>query len=107
MIDKQSLAVAVRITGILVSIVSSVILFIKPFEVVTNTLTVYFLLIASAVLVTVGQLITVKINQTGEFKDVTKRHEALYDLATVGIVMILFILLYVIPYVQAHTTWLS
>jgi hypothetical protein len=106
MIDKQSVALVARIAGIVVSIVSSVILFIKPFEAVTNTLAVYFLLIAAAALVMIGQLITVKINQPGEFKDVTKRHEALYDLATVGIVMVLFVFLYVIPYIQTHTGWL-
>jgi hypothetical protein len=102
MIDKLSIALLARIIGIVLSIASSVILFIKPFEMVTNTLTVYYLLIAAALFVMIGQLITIKANPVGEFENAHKRHEAAYDLFTVGLVMLLFIFFYVIPFTQTH-----
>ena len=107
MIDKEDGALLLRITGIALSISSAIVLFIKPFETVTNTLTVYLLLIAAALFVMIGQLITIHINRPGDFKNQHKRHEALYDAITIGIVMILFVCFYVVPYIQKHTAWLT
>jgi len=107
MLDKEDTATLVRIAGIVLSIASSIVLFIKPFEYVTNTLTVYFLLIGAAVLVMIGQATTINLNREGELANHHKRHEAWYDLITIGLVMVLFILFYVIPFIQKNTNWLS
>ena len=107
MIDKEDAASLVRIAGIALSIASAIVMFVKPFEYVANTLTVYLLLIAAAIFVMVGQLITIRLNPTGQFNNRHKRQEAWYDFGSIGVVMILFVLLYVIPFVQTHTTWLG
>jgi hypothetical protein len=107
MLDKEDTATIVRISGIVLSIASSIVLFIKPFEYVTNTLTVYFLLISAALLVMIGQVITIRLNREGELADHHKRQEAWYDLITIGLVMVLFIFFYVIPFIQKNTSWLS
>jgi uncharacterized membrane protein len=107
MIDKEDAALLARITGIALSIFSAVILFIKPFEYVTNTLLVYILLISAALFVMIGQLITIRLNQPDDFPNQHKRHEATYDALTIGFVMILFIGFYVIPFIQKYTTLLS
>ena len=106
MFDKQDGALLLRIIGIAVSTASAIILLFKPFEIVTNTLLGYFLLILSAILVMIGQLITIRINAPGDFSSQAKRHEALYDAISIGVVMILFVIFYAIPYVSKYTTWL-
>lgn len=76
----------------------------KPFEPVTSTLLVYFLLIAAAVFVMVGQVLTIRMNTTGEFANAEKRQEAIYDIWVVGIVMILFVIFYVAPFIAKHAS---
>ncbi|MDB5162976.1 MAG: hypothetical protein JWN28_583 [Candidatus Saccharibacteria bacterium] len=107
MIDTEDTAIIVRISGIALSILSAVIMFIKPFEYVTNTLTVYFLLIAASVLVIVGQVMTIVVNKPADFKSSTQRHEAIYDAISIGIVIVLFCIFFVIPFILKHTSWLS
>jgi hypothetical protein len=106
MFDKQDGALLLRIIGIVVSTASAIILLLKPLEIVTNTLLGYFLLILSAILVMTGQLITIRINAPGDFSSQAKRHEALYDAISIGVVMVLFVFFYAIPYVSKYTTWL-
>jgi hypothetical protein len=107
MIDREDTAALVRMTGIAFSISSAVVMFIKPFEYVTNTLVVYGMLLTAAVLVIIGQLLIIWANKAGEFANQQKRHEALYDTITIAIVMILFTIFYVIPFITKHTNWLS
>lgn len=107
MIDKEDVALVSRITGIALSIASATIMFIRPFEAVTNTLVVYVLLICAAILVMIGQLMTIHLNQPGDFANQQKRHEAMYDAVTIGVVMLLFVIFYVLPFVQKHTALLS
>jgi hypothetical protein len=107
MIDREDTAALVRMTGVAFSISSAVVMFIKPFDYVTNTLVVYALLITAALLVIIGQLIIIVQNQTGEFKNHHKRIDAIYDTVTIAVVMILFVIFYVIPFMTKHTTWLS
>ena len=102
MLDEQDTALLIRIVGIVVSLASAVVLLFKPLELVTNTYVGYVLLIASALLVMIGQLITIKLNTPGDFKNEMKRHEANYDAVTIGVVMVLFIIFYVIPFVSKH-----
>lgn len=102
MIDKEDAATFSRIAGIALSISSATIMFIRPFEPVANTLVVYFLLIGAAVLVMVGQLITIRLNQPDDFANQHKRHEAIYDVITIGLVMVLFVIFYVVPFMQKH-----
>ena len=94
-------------TGIAFSVSSAVVMFIKPFEYVTNTLVVYGMLLTAAILVIIGQLLIIWANKAGEFVNQQKRHEALYDIITIAIVMILFTIFYVVPFITKHTTWLS
>ena len=103
MIDKEDGAMVIRITGITLSLASAVVMFIKPFELVLNILVVYFLLILAAILVMVGQLITIRLNLPGDFKSKVKRQDAMYDVVTIGFVMVLFVIFYVIPYVSNNT----
>jgi hypothetical protein len=107
MIDREDTAALVRMTGIAFSISSAVVMFIKPFEYVTNTLVVYGMLLTAALLVIIGQLLIIRVNKVGEFVNQQKRHEALYDTITIAIVMILFSIFYVVPFITKHTTWLS
>ncbi|MDB5181067.1 MAG: hypothetical protein JWO54_830 [Candidatus Saccharibacteria bacterium] len=102
MIDKEATVILVRIVGIILSISSAVIMFIKPFEYVTNTSVVYTLLIAAALLVMIGQLITIRLNPASEYPTKEKRTEALYDVASIGVVMVLFVIFYVAPFVTKH-----
>jgi hypothetical protein len=59
MIDREDTAALVRMTGIAFSISSAVVMFIKPFEYVTNTLVVYGMLLTAALLVIIGQLLII------------------------------------------------
>ena len=102
MIDKEDTALLVRITGIALSIASALIMIFRPFEAVTNTMVVYTTLIAAALFVMIGQLITIRLNQPGDFPNVHKRHEAIYDAVTIGVVMILFGIFYVVPFIQQY-----
>lgn len=103
MIDIEDTALATRITGIALSIASAVVMLIRPFESVINTLIVYLLLISAALFVMIGQLITIRLNKPGDFPNIHKRHEAIYDALTIGLVMVLFVIFYVIPFLQTHT----
>jgi hypothetical protein len=107
MIDREDAALLVRITGIALSISSAVIMFIKPFEYVPNTLVVYAFLIAAALLVIVGQVMTIVSNSPEELPTRQKRHEAIYDAISIGIVIVLFSFFYVFPFISKHTTWLA
>lgn len=92
----------VRIAGIVISIVSLVVLFFKPFEPTINTLIVYLLIIAAAVVMMIGQAIVYTYAPKEEIKNTEQRHEALYDLITTGVLVTLFAALYVIPYIVKH-----
>jgi len=107
MIDKEDVATFSRIAGIALSISSATIMFIRPFDPVANTLAVYFLLIGAAVLVMVGQLLTFALNTAGSFSNTQKRNESLYDVVTIGVVMVLFVIFYVVPFMQKHTNMLG
>jgi hypothetical protein len=94
-----AMAMRIRIVGIVVSIVSLILAIIRPFEPVFNVGLVYFLLILSAVLIIVGQLIVIKFVPDEEFVTVHQRREAIYDVITTGLVMLIFIAIYVVPFV--------
>ena len=104
MIDKEDMANIARIIGVILSLASVALMISSPFENVVNTLIVYFMLIASALFVMVGQIITIRLNLPGEFSNDTKRHEALYDVITVGVVIVLFTIFYAIPYLSKYAS---
>ena len=107
MIDKEDSVAITRIAGIATSLLSALVMFLKPFEPVTNTLTVYFLLIAAALCMIISQIVTIRANLPGEFSNNEKRQEAVYDVVTICLVMVLFIIFYVVPYILKYTSWLS
>jgi L-asparagine transporter-like permease len=106
MVDREDVGIIIRITGIVLSIISALMLAIRPFEYVTNMLTVYGLLLTASVLVITGQLLSLSKEKGGSEKAIQKRLDSLYDIITVAILILLFTILYIIPFVREHTVWL-
>lgn len=100
--SKYDAAMYIRIFGVILSILSLSLVFIKPFEPILNTLLVYILLVGSAVTIIIGQLIVIGLSPEEEISNTEKRHEAIYDVLTTGAVVGLFVAFYVVPFLFAH-----
>ena len=100
--EKYDAALYIRITGIVLSIISLSLAFIKPFEFVLNTMLVYSLLVGAAVLIMIGDLIVIKSAPEEEFSTKKQRREAVYDVITTAVVVGLFIAFYVTPFFIEH-----
>ncbi len=100
---KYDAAIWIRITGIIFSIISLSLAFIKPFDYILNTALVYILLVGAALLVMIGDLIVIKSAPEEEFSNKKQRQEAIYDVITTAVVVGLFAAFYVVPfYVQNY-----
>ena len=95
---SYSVALYIRITGIILSIFSISLAFIKPFAYELNTGLVYGFLVAAAVLIMIGDLIVISAAPDEEYKNRKQRQEALYDVITTAIVVGLFVVFYVVPF---------
>lgn len=95
---KYDAAMYIRIFGVVLSILSLSLVFIKPFEPVFNTLLIYLLLVMSALTIIIGQLVIIQIAPKEEIESIEKRHEAIYDVITTGTVVGLFVVFYVVPF---------
>jgi hypothetical protein len=102
MSNKYAIAMGVRVTGIVLSIVSISIVLIKPFDFVLNTLLLNGLLILAALLIMVGELIVISIGSSEEIKSKKQRNEAVYDVITTGIVIVLYVIFYAIPFLNTY-----
>ena len=96
--SKYDAAIYIRITGIILSIISLSFAFIKPFDFVLNTLSVYVLLVGAALLIMLGDLIVIKAAPEEEFSTKKQRKEAIYDVITTAVVVGLFVAFYVAPF---------
>ena len=92
----------IRIVGIALSVVSLVLIFIRPFDFVLNTLLVYGFIIFAAIFMIVGQIMVLNVEPNEETETKHEQHEILYDIVTTAIVMTLFIAFYAIPFVLEH-----
>jgi hypothetical protein len=92
-------AMGFRIAGITTSVIAILLAVIRPFEPVLSVGIVYTLLILSTVLIIIGQLIVIRLVPEEEFKNPLQRKEALYDVITTGAVVLIFIIIYVVPFV--------
>ena len=95
---SYSTALYIRITGIVLSIFSLSLAFIKPFEYELNTGLVYGLLVAAAVLIMIGDLIVISSAPEEEYSNRKQRREALYDVITTALVVGLFVVFYAVPF---------
>ena len=99
MSTTYDVAMRFRIAGITTSVIAILAAIIRPFEPVLSVGIVYILLILSAILIIIGQLIVIRFVPEEEFKTPLQRKEALYDVVTTGAVMLIFICIYVVPFV--------
>ncbi|MES2631206.1 MAG: hypothetical protein V4611_04580 [Patescibacteria group bacterium] len=100
--SKYDAAIYIRIVGIILSIISLSLAFIKPFDFVLNTALVYSLLVGAAILIMIGDLIVIKSAPDEEFSNRKERKEAIYDVITTAIVVGLFVIFYVVPFFSEH-----
>jgi len=99
---KYDAAIVIRIAGIILSIFSLSLAFIKPFDFVLNTVLVYLLLVGAALLIMIGDLIVIWSAPEEEFSTKKQRREAIYDVITTAAVVGLFVAFYVIPFFVEH-----
>ena len=99
---KYMLAMTVRVIGIVLSVVSISIALFKPFTFVTNSLTVSGLLILAALLIMIGELIVINIGTSEEIKTRKQRGEAIYDVVTTGVVIVVYLLFIVVPFLNKY-----
>lgn len=92
----------IRVTGIILSIVSISIGLIKPFEFVVNSILVDVLLVSAAVLIMLGELIVISMGKSEEIKTSKQRGEAIYDVISTGVIVLLFVGIYVVPFFAKH-----
>lgn len=102
MSTKYDAAIVIRVAGIVLSIFSLSIAFIKPFDYVFTTVLVYSTLVTAAVLIMIGDLIVIKSAPEQEFSNKKQRQEALYDVITTALVVSLFVAFYMIPFFVRH-----
>ncbi len=102
MSKTYDVAMRFRIAGIIASVIALLLVIIRPFEPVFTVGLIYFLLILSAILIITGQLIVIKFVPEEEFRDQLQRKEAVYDVITTGVVIVIFGGIYVIPFILKH-----
>ena len=95
-------AMSFRIAGIVTSVIAIFLAIVRPFEPVFSVGIVYFLLILSTILIIIGQLIVIRFVPEEEFKNPLQRKEALYDVITTGAVVLIFVFIYVVPFVLKY-----
>jgi len=92
----------IRVTGIVLSIISLSLALIKPFEYVTNSLLVSGLLVLAALLIIIGELLVISMGVSDEIKNRKQREESIYDIATTGLVVVLYVIFYFVPFLNKN-----
>lgn len=102
MSNKYAVAMGIRVTGIVLSVVSISIALVKPFDFVLNTLLLNGLLILAALLIMIGEMIVISMGSSEEIKSKKQRNEAVYDVVTTGVVIILYTIFYATPFLNTY-----
>ena len=92
----------IRVAGIILSIVSIGIAIIKPFDFVTNSLLVSGILVLAALLIVIGELIVISMGSSEEIKNKKQKEEAVYDVVTTSLVIVLYCVFYVVPFLNRY-----